>query len=58
MLRLALADTLAAGDLLAVPDDLVDPEATMIRASAIAYGLNIELSFDEDASRVRLSFGD
>ena len=45
-------------DIAAADGVLHEVEATMIRASAIAYGLNIELSFDEDASRVRLSFGD
>jgi len=37
---------------------LQDREATMIKASAIAYGLNMELSIDEDAKRIRLSFSD
>ncbi|MGD2154109.1 MAG: TerB family tellurite resistance protein [Gemmatimonadales bacterium] len=37
---------------------LHDREATMIKASAIAYGLNIELSTDEDAKRIRLTFSD
>jgi hypothetical protein len=45
-------------DIAAADGVLDDREATMIKASAIAYGLNIELSFDEDANRVRLSFGD
>ncbi len=45
-------------DIAAADGVLDDREATMIKASAIAYGLNIELSFDEDAKRVRLSFGD
>ena len=45
-------------DIAAADGVLDDSEATMIKASAIAYGLNIELSFDEDTNRVRLSFGD
>ncbi len=45
-------------DIAAADGVLDDREATMIKASAIAYGLNIELSFDEDANRVRLTFGD
>lgn len=45
-------------DIAAADGVLDDREATMIKASAIAYGLNIELSFDEEANRVRLSFGD
>jgi uncharacterized membrane protein YebE (DUF533 family) len=45
-------------DIAAADGVLHDSEATMIKASAIAYGLNIELSFDEDAKRVRLTFRD
>jgi hypothetical protein len=45
-------------DIAAADGVLHEREATMIRASAIAYGLNIELMFDEDAKRVRLTFGD
>ncbi len=37
---------------------LHDREATMIKAAAIAYGLNIRLEFDEEAKRVRLTFRD
>ncbi|MGD2215756.1 MAG: TerB family tellurite resistance protein [Gemmatimonadales bacterium] len=45
-------------DIAAADGVLHDREATMIKASAIAYGLNIELSVDEDAKRIRLTFGD
>jgi LytS/YehU family sensor histidine kinase len=45
-------------DIAAADGVLNDREATMIKASAIAYGLNIELSVDEDAKRIRLTFGD
>ena len=45
-------------DIAAADGVLQDREATMIKASAIAYGLNIELAFDEDAKRVRLTFGE
>lgn len=44
-------------DIAAADGVLHDREATMIKASAIAYGLNIELSVDEGARRIRLAFG-
>jgi len=37
---------------------LHDREQTMVKAAAIAYGLNIDLSYDEETQRVRLAFRD
>jgi uncharacterized tellurite resistance protein B-like protein len=37
---------------------LRDAESTMIKAAAIAYGLEVELGMDEGAGRVRVSFKD
>jgi hypothetical protein len=45
-------------DIAAADGVLHDREATMIKASAIAYGLNIELSYDEAAKPIRLTIGD
>lgn len=45
-------------DIAAADGVLQDREATMIKASAIAYGLNIELSFDEVGKRIRLTIED
>lgn len=45
-------------DIAAADGLLHDREATMIKASAIAYGLNIQLSVDTDEKRIRLTFDD